>query len=46
MYLLLEDSFGSAAERKCEVVYKNGTSDIIALDSWKSPNHWGNKGNF
>jgi hypothetical protein len=46
MYLLLEDSFGSNSDRRCEAVYPNGTSEIILNSAWKSPNHWGRDGNF
>jgi hypothetical protein len=46
LYLKLEGSFVSDADRNCEAVYENGT-DIYALDSlWPSSNHWGKKGNF
>jgi hypothetical protein len=42
----LEDSFGSESDRKCEVVHKNGTSEIVLDSNGKSPNHWGREGKF
>jgi len=41
MYLLLEDSFGSDIDRKCEVVYTNGTPEVVLDLPWESANRWG-----
>jgi len=42
----LEDSFGSDDDRKCEIVYKNETSETVLDSSGKSPNYWGREGKY
>ncbi|GFG31858.1 hypothetical protein Cfor_09172, partial [Coptotermes formosanus] len=42
-YLRLEDSFENDNGKNCEVLYPNGTSDILLDSSHNSSNHWGTK---